>query len=158
MNFWIEGKLAVLKKMLARIDLLVINEEEARQLAGAYNIVRVARVLRGMGPRTVVIKQGEYGALLFTDDEVFSAPAFPVDEVSDPTGAGDSFAGGLLGYIASEGKADPTTLRQAVIYGSAVASHVVEGVGVEELLGLRRAQIDERYRAFRRLAHFGGPE
>jgi sugar/nucleoside kinase (ribokinase family) len=154
MNFWITGKPAELRTVLTRVDVLVINEEEARQLAGAYHILEVARALLALGPRVVVIKRGEYGALLFEGDHVFSAPAYPCREVRDPTGAGDSFAGGFLGYVAHEGDASNATLRRAVIYGSAVASCCVEGIGVEGLLGVSRATLDERYQGFRRLAHF----
>jgi sugar/nucleoside kinase (ribokinase family) len=154
MNFWITGKPDELRVVLTRVDVLVINEEEARQLAGVYNIAEVARALLALGPRVVVIKRGEYGALLFEGEQVFSAPAYPCREVRDPTGAGDSFAGGFLGYVAHEGNTSNGTLRRAVIYGSAVASCCVEGVGVECLLDLDRATLDERYQAFRRLAHF----
>lgn len=154
MNFWIRGELATLKDLLRKIDLLVINEEEARELSGAYGILRVAKILLGLGPKSVVIKRGEYGAMLFTETETFSAPAFPIDEVKDPTGAGDTFAGALLGYVAEHRDASPAALRRAVIYGSAVASFCVEGVGIERLAGVERHRIDERYRAFGRLAHF----
>jgi sugar/nucleoside kinase (ribokinase family) len=157
MNFWIEGRLDALKKVLSRIDLLVINEEESRQLAEAYNIVTVARRLLDMGPRWVVIKRGEYGAMLFDqEDEVFAAPAYPLEEVADPTGAGDSFAGGLLGFIAKRDDLGPTTLRHAVIHGSAVASFCVEGTGVERLLTVEREGVEARFEAFRKLAHFDG--
>ncbi|MCB9593200.1 MAG: sugar kinase [Sandaracinaceae bacterium] len=154
MNFWIEGTPDRLKKMLERIDVLVINEEEARQLAGTHNIVQVADRLLEMGPRIAVIKRGEYGALLFEGDEVFSAPAYPVRRVLDPTGAGDSFAGGMLGFIAEQGKADHDTLRQAIIYGSSLASYCVEGVSVERLADVSREDVEQRYRAFASLARF----
>lgn len=154
MNLWIDIKLDDLKKMLERIDVLIINEEEARQLAGTYNIVKVARELLRMGPERVVIKRGEYGALLFEPGDVFSAPAYPVEEVQDPTGAGDSFAGGFLGFIARQQATDPGTLRRAVVYGSAVASYCVEGVGPDKLAHATAREIDERYLAFARLAHF----
>jgi len=154
MNFWIEGTPGPLAKMLERIDVLVINEEEARQLAGTYNIVQVAEKLLQMGPRVAVIKRGEYGALLFEGDEVFSAPAYPVHRVQDPTGAGDSFAGGMLGYLAQKDSIDHTTMRSAIIYGSACASYCVEGISVEKLATVNRAQVDERYGAFANLARF----
>lgn len=154
MNFWISGKPLELANMLKRIDLLVINEEEARQLAGVHNILKAARALLGMGPRIVVIKRGEYGALLFEGDSVFSAPAYPCEEVLDPTGAGDTFAGGLLGYLAKEDRVDGPTLRRAVIYGSVVASLCVEGISVERLARVAPGEIDERYASFARLAHF----
>ena len=158
MNFWIEGKPAELREVLSRTHVLVINEEESRQLAGMHNIVQVAHELLAMGPRIVIIKRGEYGALLFEEDHVFSAPAYPVREVRDPTGAGDSFAGALLGYIAAKGNTRANTLRRAVIYGSALASYCVEGIGVDGLLSVTREGLDERFRAFERLAHFATEE
>lgn len=155
MNFWISGEPEALERMLARIDLLVINEEEARQLSGVHNLSKAAKALREMGPRTVVIKQGEYGALLFgPNGDVFSAPAFPVDDVKDPTGAGDSFAGGMLGYLAQVDRIDDEALRKAVIHGSVVASILVEGVSVERLVEATPEQIQRRYAAFARLSHF----
>ncbi len=154
MNFWISGTPEELSKMLARIDLLVINEEEARQLAGVHNISKAATALRAMGPKLVVIKRGEYGALLFDGKEVFSAPAFPVEDVADPTGAGDTFAGGLLGYVAREDKLDTATLRRAVIYGSVLASFSVEGVSVKRLVSVTPTDVATRYAAFAKLAHF----
>ncbi len=156
MNFWISGTPKELARMLARIDLLVINEEEARQLANVHNISKAASVLRAMGPRLVVIKRGEYGALLFDGESVFSAPAFPIEEVSDPTGAGDTFAGGLLGYLARQDRIDSQSLRRAVIYGSVVASFSVEGVSVDRLVQVTSAEVASRYGAFARLAHFAG--
>ena len=144
--------------MMKRIDLLVINEEEARQLADEHNIIRVAQILLGMGPRIVVIKRGEYGALLFEGTSVFSAPAYPVDKVLDPTGAGDSFAGGMLGYLARRDSQDDETLRRAVVYGSAVASYCVEGVSTKRLIEVTKSDIDSRFRDFARLAHFATDE
>jgi sugar/nucleoside kinase (ribokinase family) len=154
MNFWISGTPKELAKMLARIDLLVINEEEARQLSGIHNISKAASALRAMGPRLVVIKRGEYGALLFDGESVFSAPAFPVEDVADPTGAGDTFAGGLLGYLAREDRVDGVSLRRAVIYGSVIASFSVEGVSVDRLVQVSSSDVASRYAAFARLAHF----
>lgn len=154
MNFWISGKPLELERMLKRIDLLVINEEEARQLAGVHNILKAARALLAMGPRIVVIKRGEYGALLFEGDTVFSAPAFPCEEVLDPTGAGDTFAGGMLGFLAKEDRVDASTLRRAVIFGSVIASFCVEGISVDRLVRVAQPEVAERYAAFARLAHF----
>ena len=154
MNFWIDGKLDALKKMLARVDLLVINEEEARQLAGAHQIKTVARRLMDMGPARLVIKQGEYGALLFDRDDVFSAPALPLDDVRDPTGAGDTFAGGMLGYIAKVESLSPDTLRRAVIYGSVLASACVESVAVDGLAATTADDVSARFYSFKQLAHF----
>jgi sugar/nucleoside kinase (ribokinase family) len=158
MNFWISGKPAELAKMLARIDLLVINEEEARQLSATHNIGKAARALLAMGPKTVVIKRGEYGALLFDRDGVFSAPAYPIEDVLDPTGAGDTFAGGMLGYLAQEDRVDGPTLRRAVIHGSVVASFCVEGISTERLVRVEREELTARYRAFAKLAHFASDQ
>jgi sugar/nucleoside kinase (ribokinase family) len=154
MNFWIEGTPDELAEMLGRIDVFVINEEEARQLSGLHNIVQVARKLLTMGPKIVVIKRGEYGALLFEGDQVFSAPAYPVDMVLDPTGAGDTFAGGMLGFIAKHDRVDQATLRRGIVYGSALASYCVEGTSVKKLAKVTRDDVEQRYLDFARLAHF----
>lgn len=154
MNFWISGKPLELAKMLKRIDLLVINEEESRQLAGVHNIRKAARALMAMGPRIVVIKRGEYGALLFEGDSVFSAPAYPLEEVMDPTGAGDTFAGGMLGFLTKQDSIDGTTLRRAVIHGSVLASFCVEGISADRLVGVQPKELEQRYQAFAKLAHF----
>jgi sugar/nucleoside kinase (ribokinase family) len=154
MNFWITGTPDRLARMLARIDLLVINEEEARLLAGVHNIAKAAKALTAMGPKIVVIKRGEYGALLFENDSVFSAPAYPVEDVVDPTGAGDTFAGGMLGLLAAEDRVDAGTLRRAVIFGSVVASYCVEGISVSRLTSVTMSEVKSRYTAFARLAHF----
>jgi len=154
MNFWITGTPKELARMLARIDLLVINEEEARLLGGKHNIAKAAKALMAMGPKIVVIKRGEYGALLFEGDSVFSAPAYPVEDVVDPTGAGDTFAGGMLGLLAAEDRVDAGTLRRAVIYGSVVASYCVEGISVSRIASVTMSEVKARYTAFARLAHF----
>jgi sugar/nucleoside kinase (ribokinase family) len=153
MNFWIDGARPALEKLLRRVDVLVINEEEARSLTGKHHLVQVAAKLLDMGPKTAVIKQGEYGAWLFAGEHVFSAPAYLLEAV-DPTGAGDSFAGGFLGYVARAGNVEPATLRQAVIYGSAVASFCVEGIAVDRLLSLTREEIVTRVHDFRKLVDF----
>ncbi len=153
MNFWIDGALDDLKELLKRVDVLVINEEEARQLSGQHHLIHVSAELLKMGPQTLIIKQGEYGAWLFVGDEVFSAPAFLL-EAKDPTGAGDSFAGGLLGYLASKGEVTPENLKSAVIHGSAVASFCVEGVGPERLLKLTKEELAERVAQFRKITDF----
>ncbi|MAQ14808.1 MAG: sugar kinase [Sandaracinus sp.] len=153
MNFWIDGALDALKRLLKRVNVLVINEEEARQLSGKHHMIQVANALLEMGPSTVVIKQGEYGAWLFAGEDVFSAPAFLL-EAQDPTGAGDTFAGGFLGYVAAKDSVDPKTLRSAVIHGSALASFCVEGIGPARLLEIDRAAIDQRVSAFRSLVDF----
>ncbi len=155
MNFWIASKLDALRELLRRVDVLVINEEEARQLSGRHHLIHVAHELLDLGPQTVIIKQGEYGAWLFAGEHVFSAPAFLL-EARDPTGAGDSFAGGFLGYVAAAGSTDPTILRKAVVHGSTVASFCVEGIGVERLLTLTRDEIEQRVHEFQALVEFAG--
>ncbi len=151
MNLWIDTALGALKELLSRVDILVINEEEARQLSGFHHPLAVAEALRALGPETVIVKRGEYGALLFLEEEIFCAPAYPLKTVADPTGAGDSFAGGFLGYLAEAGHDD---LRQAVICGSAAASFCVQDVGIGALEDLSRNDIEERIREFRELTTF----
>lgn len=154
MNFWIEGKREALLKTLKRVDLLTINESEARLLADEPNLVRAAQKIRNMGPKTIVIKQGEYGALLFQDDKIFSAPGMPLEAIKDPTGAGDSFAGGFMGYIAKHQKTDFATLKQAVICGSVMASFNVQDFSCDHLRHLSADEIRERFGEFKNLAHF----
>lgn len=156
MNYWIEGKPEALRRTLERVDLLVINDAETRQLAGDANLVRAARTIQGWGPRTLFIKRGEYGALMLHDGEWFAAPAIPLDGVQDPTGAGDCFAGGCIGYLASRMRFDDATLRQAMIFGSVMASFNVEAFSLDRLRTLSPADIQARYRVFQRLAHFEG--
>jgi len=151
MNLWLDTALDALQELLARVDILVINEEEARQLTGYHHPLAVAEALRAMGPETVIVKRGEYGALLFLEEEIFCAPAYPLKTVADPTGAGDSFAGGFLGYLAEAGHTD---LRQAVICGSSTASFCVQDVGVGALVALTRKDIESRIREFRELTEF----
>lgn len=154
MNFWIKGENAALRNTLKRVNLLFINDAEARQLSGEHNIVKAARAILSMGPSRVVIKRGEYGALLFDGEHIFGAPAFPLMDVFDPTGAGDTFAGGFLGYIARSGKMDHETLRQAMVVGTVMASFAVEKFSLERLRGLRNAEVNDRCAAFKRLTHF----
>ena len=154
MNFWISGRLEELKKTLARVDVLLINDAEARQLSGEWNLVKAARVIRGMGPKTLVLKKGEHGVIMFTEQGAFAAPAYPLEEVFDPTGAGDTFAGGFLGYLAGAPARDEATLRRAIVMGSTLASFCVEAFSLDRLLRLTRAEIDERFRLFKRLTHF----
>jgi sugar/nucleoside kinase (ribokinase family) len=154
MNYWIKGKLEELKKVLAEVDILVINETEAQMLSGISNLKKAAEVIRKMGPRTLVIKRGEHGVMLFSEGGIFSAPAFPLDEVHDPTGAGDSFAGGFMGYLAKAGELLDVQLRRAVIYGSVMASYAVEEFGLARLLRLTPEEIEARYREFKNLTHF----
>jgi sugar/nucleoside kinase (ribokinase family) len=162
MNFWIEGRLDELKKALRRVDVLLVNDAEARQLSGEWNIVKAARAIRAMGPGTLVIKKGEHGVLMFGEDGSFAAPAYPLEQVFDPTGAGDTFAGGFLGYLASVQRTaggpgrgyDDEALRRAVVMGSTLASFCVEAFSLERLLSLARPEIDERFRLFKRLTQF----
>jgi sugar/nucleoside kinase (ribokinase family) len=162
MNFWISGAPEDLRQTLSRVDVLLINDAEARQLSGEWNIVKAARAIRALGPRTLVIKKGEHGVLMFGDEGSFAAPAYPLEEVFDPTGAGDTFAGGFLGYLAgaSSGAAAPVgpaaddVLRRAVVMGSTLASFCVEAFSLDRLLRLTRPEIDERFRLFKRLTQF----
>ena len=154
MNFWITGARDELAKTLAVVKGLVINDEEARQLTGESNLVLAADAIRGMGPSTVIVKRGELGALLFDEGGVFAAPAFPLREVRDPTGAGDTFAGGLMGSLASHGAVTPDSLRRAMIYGSVLASFCVERFGLDRLRDLTRKDIDARFAEFKRLTSF----
>ena len=154
MNFWITGARAELEKTLAVVKGLVINDEEARQLTGEANLVRAADAIRALGPRVVIVKRGEHGALLFDEDGIFAAPAFPLREVRDPTGAGDAFAGGLMGALASDGRVDTDALRRAMIYGSVLASFCVERFSLDRLRALSRAEVDARFEDFRRLTRF----
>lgn len=154
MNFWISGKPAELRETLKRVDILLINDAEARELSGEWNIVKAARAIRAMGPKTVVIKKGEHGVLMFSKEDSFAAPAYPLEEVFDPTGAGDTFAGGFMGYLASRGHEGDGALRRAVIMGSTLASFTVEAFSLDRLRRLTRAEIDERFRLFKLLTHF----
>jgi sugar/nucleoside kinase (ribokinase family) len=154
MNFWITGKLDDLRRVLARVDLLVVNDEEARQLSGGHNLVRAAESIRRMGPRAVVVKRGDSGALLFHESGVFAAPALPLEAVRDPTGAGDTFAGGFVGSLARAGEVTPQSIRQAMIYGSVMASFAVEGFSLDRLRSLGLHDIAQRFRAFWHLTHF----
>lgn len=153
MNFWIHGTPKELHALLKRIDLLIVNEEEARDLTGERSVARVGRALRALGPTLVVVKQGEYGAYLFDEHGAFHAPAYPVEQVVDPTGAGDTFAGAMLGYLDAHRSFDRRTLRRAVVYGSAVASICVEHYGTEGLMRVGQEPIEARVRAFTRLVH-----
>ncbi|MBI2606306.1 MAG: sugar kinase [Deltaproteobacteria bacterium] len=159
MNFWITGKKASLVKTLELVDLLTINEGEAFLLSEKNNVIDAAAAIRGLGPKAVVVKRGEYGALLFSDHGIFSAPALPLATVKDPTGAGDTFAGGMIGYIAHEDAGadlfrDDEILRRAVIFGSVMASFTVEDFGLSNLLRVTPAQVQERYRQFLRMTRF----
>lgn len=154
MNFWISGKPEELKKTLARVDILLINDAEARELSGEWNVVKAARRIRAMGPRTLIVKKGEHGVLMFSERGSFAAPAYPIEDVFDPTGAGDTFAGGFVGYLASTREGDDDTLRRAVIMGSTLASFCCEAFSLDRLLRLTRPEIEERFRLFKRLTQF----
>ena len=154
MNFWINGKQEALWKVLERIDMLLINDGEARALGGDPNLVKVARKILARGPKHLIVKRGESGVLLFSKKEVFGAPAYPLEEVRDPTGAGDTFAGGFLGYLAATGNRSPEAIRQAIIFGSVMASFTVEAFSLDRLKILDYKEIEERFRSFKRLTHF----
>ena len=154
MDHWINNSLDPLRKVLGKIEMLVVNDSEARLLSGESNIVRAARAILKMGPKTVLIKCGEYGVLQFSESSVFAVPAYPLEEVFDPTGAGDSFAGGLFGQLARSADASGRGLRRAIVYGSVVASFTVEDFGLNRLNALSMEEIEERYRRFVELTDF----
>lgn len=154
MNFWIEGKPESLKETLKRVDILIINESEVRELAKEANIVKAAKTILSWGPKTLIIKRGEYGALRFSNHEIFSAPGFPLELVYDPTGAGDSFAGGFMGYLANVKELSEVHIRRAIIFGSTMASFNVEDFSLNRLKELTLPEIEKRFRAFKGLAHF----
>jgi sugar/nucleoside kinase (ribokinase family) len=154
MNFWIEGSRDALVEAVSDVDLLVVNDAEAREFAGEANLIRAAREIRALGPKVLVVKRGEFGAALFSEHGYFATPAYPVEDVVDPTGAGDSFAGGMMGYLAASGDTSDAGLRRAIIYGSVMASFNVEEFGCERLLRLTHDEIAERFRHFKRLTHF----
>ncbi len=156
MNFWISGEHKALVDVLAKVDLLVINDEEARQLAGESNIAAAARAIRDLGPKRLIIKRGEFGALLFDGDGVFFVPAYPLEQVLDPTGAGDTFAGGLVGYLARSGDRSGIAVRRGMFYASALASFCVEGIGPEKLLAVDAASLDKRLAMFTAMVDYGG--
>jgi len=152
MNFWMDIALDTLKEVLQKIDVLTINDEEARQLSGEYSLVKAARVIREMGPKYLIIKKGEHGALLFgEEEEVFFCPALPLEEVFDPTGAGDTFAGGFIGYLAKVGKTDFESMKQAVIYGSAMASFCVEKFGTQKIAEISENDLNNRLQKFSKM-------
>jgi sugar/nucleoside kinase (ribokinase family) len=156
MNFWISSKPDALKKVLERVDIFIINEGEARQLSGEANLVKAARKVLSMGAKTLIIKRGEYGVLMFSGTSIFAAPAYPLEEVFDPTGAGDTFAGGFMGYLANTGDTSETGIRQAIIFGSVMASFNVEDFSLDRLKRLDYREIEERYRGFKAMTHFLG--
>jgi len=154
MNLWMEVALDDLKKVIARVDLLTINDEEARLLSGEYSLRKAAKVILSMGPKFLIIKKGEHGALLFGEDEIFYAPALPLEEVFDPTGAGDTFAGGFIGYLASTDDTSFENMKRAVIVGSAMASFCVEKFGSERIENLSLEEINSRVDEFKKLTDF----
>jgi len=154
MNFWIHGKRDSLLKVLKRVHLLVINDAEARDLAGESNLIRAARKIQALGPDRVVVKKGEHGVLFFDEEKIFALPAFPLESVFDPTGAGDTFAGGFMGYLAKTGDVSFENMRRAVAYGAVMASFVVEEFGLERLRKLNPRDIEARLEKFRELAAF----
>jgi len=153
-SHWIEGARPELEALLKKVDILIINDEEARLLSGERNVVRAARKILASGPRTLLVKRGEYGVLLFSPNSIFAVPAYPLEEVFDPTGAGDSFAGGFLGYLAQSGDLSEAGLRKAIVYGSVVASFAVEDFSLRRLHTLTRDDIERRYRQFVSLTEF----
>ena len=151
MNFWMETALEDLIKMIARTDVLTINDAEARQLSGEYSLVKAAQKILAMGPKYLIIKKGEHGALLFNNEQVFFAPALPLEDVFDPTGAGDTFAGGFIGYLASTGRTDFEAMKTGIVYGSALASYCVEQFGTTKLASITPEDVDARLAQFRLL-------
>ena len=154
MNFWMDIAMDELKKTMALVDVLIINDEEARQLSNEYSLVKAAKVIRAMGPKILIIKKGEHGALLFHGEHIFFAPALPLEEVFDPTGAGDTFAGGFMGFIASTDETSFENMKRAVIAGSALASFCVEKFGTERLTEITKQDFDKRVSKFVALANF----
>ena len=154
MNFWIQGKLDSLKEVIARSTIFLANDQEARDITGCWNLARATRKLIDMGPQVVVVKKGEHGALLASRDRFFVAPGFPVHQIADPTGAGDSFAGGFVGYLAYSGSLDWQELKNAVVFGSIMGSFNVEDFSADRLLGVTREELMVRYQAFHDLVAF----
>jgi sugar/nucleoside kinase (ribokinase family) len=154
MNFWMDCALPELMDVIKRVDVITINDEEARQLSGEYSLVKAAAKIHTMGPKYVVIKKGEHGALLFHDKEVFFAPALPLEEVFDPTGAGDTFAGGFSGFIAQSENISFDNMKNAIIHGSNLASFCVEKFGTERMLSLDKTEVQNRLKKFKSLTQF----
>lgn len=154
MNLWIEHTRESLLKTISVVDVVIINDAEARQLTGIPNIIKAARQILSWGPRALIVKRGEYGAALFTPDSYFAIPAYPLEAVFDPTGAGDTFAGGFMGYLASQDGLNEDAMRRAMIFGSVMASFNVEEFGTERVRRLTHAEINDRFHAFKRMTHF----
>ncbi|HEX5708408.1 MAG TPA: PfkB family carbohydrate kinase [Pyrinomonadaceae bacterium] len=154
MNYWITSVPDAVKDAISAVDVVIINDAEARQLSGEPNLIRAARAILSWGPRALVVKRGEYGAAMFTPETYFAIPAYPLESVFDPTGAGDTFAGGFMGYLAGHDSTDDATLRRAMIYGSVMASFNVEEFGTERVARLTHDEINGRFRDFKRMTHF----
>jgi len=154
MNFWMDSAMEDLKKVIARVDILTINDAEARQLSGEHSLVKAANKILAMGPKYLVVKKGEHGALLFSEDRVFFAPALPLEDIIDPTGAGDTFAGGFIGYLAHTKDHSFDNLKRAIIVGSSLASFCCEKFGIQRLLEISREDIDHRIQQFIDLVDF----
>ncbi|HEU4683637.1 MAG TPA: PfkB family carbohydrate kinase [Nitrospira sp.] len=154
MNFWINGKRDALWRVLEKVDILIVNDGEARALGVDSNLVKVAQKVLARGPKHLIVKRGEYGVLMFNEKQVFCAPAFPLEDVRDPTGAGDTFAGGFLGHLAATGNRSVDSFKQAIIFGSVMASFTVEAFSLDRLRILDYKEIQERFKAFKRLTHF----
>jgi sugar/nucleoside kinase (ribokinase family) len=154
MNFWIASKPEALERVLKKVDIVVINEGEARQFTGEANLVKAARKIIALGCKRLVVKRGEYGVLMFTADSVFAAPAYPLEEVFDPTGAGDTFAGGFMGYLANTGDTSEEGIRQAIVFGSVMASFNVEDFSLDRMKRLSYPEIEARFKNFRSLTSF----
>jgi sugar/nucleoside kinase (ribokinase family) len=154
MNLWIENTLESLLRTIRGVDVVIINDAEARQLTGIPNLIKAAREILSWGPKALIVKRGEYGAALFTAENYFAIPAYPLESVFDPTGAGDTFAGGFMGYLSSQETIDEAAMRRAMIFGSVMASFNVEEFGTERVRRLTHAEINERFRAFKRMTYF----
>ncbi|MFH1288772.1 MAG: PfkB family carbohydrate kinase [bacterium] len=154
MNFWIQKKKDALLETLKKVDILIINDAESRELSGESNLIRAAKKIRSFGPKSLIIKKGEHGALLFYNDNIFSAPAYPMESIYDPTGAGDTFAGGFIGYLAKTGDLSEENMRRAVIKGSTMASFCVENFSLNRMRGLTETEITSRCQELKKLSHF----
>jgi sugar/nucleoside kinase (ribokinase family) len=158
MNYWISSKREALERVFCEVDLLLVNEAEVRQFTGEPNLVKACRQILALGPQTLVVKRGEYGVLMITRDAIFAAPAYPLENVFDPTGAGDTFAGGFLGYLASRSEIHDRELRRAIVFGSVLASFTVEKFSLDRLREISLTEVHERYQDFRALTHFDDVE
>jgi sugar/nucleoside kinase (ribokinase family) len=154
MNFWIEGKHEALMEVMKKIDVFIINDSEAREITGEANLIKAAKKIQEMGPKTLIIKKGEHGALLFNENDLFAAPAYPLESIYDPTGAGDTFAGGFIGYLAKTEDLSYENMKRAVIYGSTVASFTVENFSLDRIKDLSSIEIKDRFNEFKQLSVF----